>query len=83
MLKKIIISLFLCALTINAQTVEKTIEDKYTACEKAFDICAQTCEESNTKYEDCIQNCDKNLYKCNSEVEGLTENPEGEEKTFN
>lgn len=84
MLGKIIFSLFLCALIINAEVVDMSTDDKYAACEKAFDICIEKCEGTDTKYEECIQNCDLNLYKCNSKVEGLLEdNPEGEENSSN
>ena len=85
MLKKIIFSLSLLALVANAEVSNQTIEDKFAACEKSFDMCIESCESetSNTKYDQCIQNCEEKLYKCNSEVEGLTDTPAEETKSLN
>ena len=71
-------------IVINAEVINLSIDDKYAACEKAFDQCIEKCENTNTEYDECIQKCDENLYKCNSKVEGLLEdNPEGEENSSN
>lgn len=84
MLKKILFSFFLSALLANAEVVDNTIDDKFAACERAFDQCLEKCEGTDSKYDECIQSCDENLYKCNSKIEGLLEdNPEGEPRTSN
>lgn len=75
MLKKLIFPLFiLCALAY-AQETNQTIEDKYAACEKAYDECLAICEETKSKIDECVATCDEKLYNCNSKVEEEIEKP--------
>ncbi|QDF29770.1 hypothetical protein [Halarcobacter anaerophilus] len=75
MLKKIIFSLFILSSLIQAEDFEQTIEDKYAACEKAYDECITLCEESNSNIDECTAACDEKLYNCNSKVEEEAQTP--------
>ena len=70
MLKKIFLPLlFIFCISLNAQDSYQTVEDKFAACEKAYDECLTICEETNSKTDECVVACDEKLYICNSKVE--------------
>lgn len=69
MLKKIVVSMFLFSLFVNAQEVEVSVEDKYNACSESYDQCLTKCEEANTNVEECGTSCENEFYKCNEKVD--------------
>lgn len=73
MLNKIALTVLLTLFSssVYAENANNTIEDKYAACEKAYDACLLKCEEKNSKVEECMSQCDEELYKCNQKVEEL------------
>jgi len=68
MLKRLIILVFIVSTLIQAQE-NLTIEDKYAACEKAYDECIVSCEDITSNQDECVATCDEKLYNCNSKVE--------------
>ncbi|WP_321311885.1 hypothetical protein [Halarcobacter sp.] len=68
MLKKLILPLFFVCSLMQAQE-SQTIEDKYAACERAYDECLVICEETTSNVDECVATCDEKLYNCNSKVE--------------
>lgn len=75
MLKKLILPLFILCTLMQAEESYQTIEDKYAACEKAYDECLVICEEKNSKVDECVATCDEKLYNCNSKVDEELEKP--------
>lgn len=69
MLKRIVVSMFLLTLYVNAQETEISIEDKYNVCSEIYDKCLTKCEETNTNIEECGTNCENEFYKCNEKVD--------------
>jgi peptidoglycan hydrolase CwlO-like protein len=74
MLKKILVSLIAFTIFVNAEELNNSIEDKYAACEKAYDACLLKCEENDSGVTQCMSTCDEELSDCNKKIEEIESN---------
>ena len=74
MFKKILVSIFVLTIFVNAQEVEISMEDKYNQCSEVYDQCLSKCDEVITNIEECSSICEDNFYQCNEKVDQEEQN---------